>query len=389
MTKNWKLAWVLWGGLAFGLLLVAGCQEGEPGARETLTAEVEMPYPPPDANEADSEVAVETTARAVEPEPAVVEAVPEAEKPEGQADVVAETGPPVELGLRFEVGQTVVYRVTTESQKSIVWEGEASTKPKGFNDGQTGNRFEITFEQRVERVDDGDAIVAITIKALKYVGRVRSQVVLEFDSERDQDQDNPLAGLVGAGYKVEMSAKGAVLAVIDAEQARELVRGDTPAHQTAQKLLTRDVIQKRHALPPLEVLEDPTVRAGQQWSSNKAFSFGKMGGKTFERIYTLHRVETDNGRRVAVVEMKGIPSAALAKQMHRQQAASMLAQMFDNTNSYVGRLELDLGGGHVEHYSEELRSEWVWGDPAAAAGEAEPAALRMGAMRTHRLKRVE
>jgi hypothetical protein len=387
MTKKRKLAWVLWGGLAVGLLL-AGCQEGEPGAGETLTAEVEMPYPPPDANEANAEAAVEAPAEA--PEAPVVAAVPEPEGPEDEADVVVEAGPPVELGLRFEAGQSALYKVTTESQKSVEWEGKASTKPKAFQGGQTGNRVEITFEQRVERVDeDGDAIVAITITALNYMGRVRNQVVLEFDSEREQDQGNPMAALVGAGYKVEMSAKGAVLAVIDAEQTRELVRGDTPAHQTAQKLLSRDAIQHRHALPPLEVVEESTVRPGQRWSSNKAFSFGVMGGKTFERIYTLQRVETGDDRRVAVVEMKAIPAVTTAEQVQQQQAASMFAQMFDNTNSYVGRLELDLAVACVESYTEELRSEWVAVDPAAAAGEAEPAALRMGEMRTYRLERVE
>jgi hypothetical protein len=386
-TKS-KLAWVLWGGLALGLLAVLGCQEG---AGTVVGPDVVEPTADagrvgPESTDSDGAMGPPVAV----PGPDAAAAIAGAQELEDEADVTAEAGPPVALELRFEPGRTAVYRVTTETQKSVEWEGEPSIKPEAFKGGRTGSRVEITFEQRTERLDDdGDAIVAIEITALKYVGRVRSNVVLEFDSGREQDRASPLAALIGAGYKVEMSSKGAVLAVIDAETAREAVRGDAPVHQTAQKLLTRDAIRRRHALPPLEVLEDPTVRPGQRWSNNKAFSFGMMGGKTFERIYTLQSVESEGDERVAVVEMQGIPSAAMAQEMHRQQVTNMLAQMFDNTNSYAGRLELDLRAGRVEQYAETLRSEWVAVDPAALTGDAAPAALRMGERRSHRLERIE
>ena len=112
-----------------------------------------------------------------------------------------------------------------------------------------------------------------------------------------------------------------------------------------------------------------------------------MGTKSLERVYTLKEVQQDGS--LAVVEMKAIPSAVMAEEMHKSQAVNPFSKMFDNTESYEGRLELELETGTIREYVEELRTEWIVADPEAVTGDAEPTALRMAALQLYRLEAVE
>ncbi len=300
-----------------------------------------------------------------------------------------EVDPPVRLSLPFSTGQTTMYKATTEAHRSIEWVGPASGKPAGYADGRTGSHVEITFEQRVERVrDDGNAILQITIRGLKFVGEVQNRITLDFDSSRQEDQSHPLAALIGKSYRLEMSPRGQVVAVIDAGAVRQAVEAGSPAYNAASRFFSNEVIQDRHSIPPLSALQEDTVRPGQSWSDVKSVSFGEMGIKGFERIYTFTEVRRDDGRS-AVVEMKAIPSAAMAEEMHKRQADSPLAGLFDNTEQYTGRLDLDLDRGQVREYVDEMRVEWVVVDPAVLRDPtAQPRGMKMGARRFNRLERA-
>jgi len=122
------------------------------------------------------------------------------------------SGPAVGLVLKFVPGQAATYRVITESWKSVEWKGAEAAKPAKFTDGRTGSRVELTFEQRVQQVqDDGNAVLEITIRAVKDVIESVNKVVLDFDSAGPADSENPLSALVGKSYRVKMSAQGQVL----------------------------------------------------------------------------------------------------------------------------------------------------------------------------------
>jgi hypothetical protein len=357
------------------LLAIAGCQK-----EQTAGPEVEAQSP------ATAAAAQAPAAAPVEGSSRVVAA--EARKMEAAGSETKETGPAVELTLKFTVGQTATYKVTTETQKSLQWMGPESARPASFKDGRSGNRVEITFEQRVREVrDDGGAVVDVTIKALKYTGEMRSDTAVDFDSARDRDPNNSLARLIGKRYGLQISAQGQVLALLDIEPVRQAVRGGRAADNTALKLLADEEIKDRHEIAPLSALKENPVRPGQTWSDTRTFSFGMMGGKSFERVYTLKGVEPDAGRH-AVVEMKAIPSSAAAAQVHQQQTAGLFATMFDNLDTYEGRLELDLERGQVRGYVEEMRTEWTVADPTGAPEGGQPAALKMTARRLQRLEQV-
>lgn len=303
-------------------------------------------------------------------------------------------GPAVELTLKFVPGQAEIYKVTTENQKSVEWKGSATAKPAQFTDGRSGHHVEITFEQRVQQVqDDGNAVLEITIKGLKYVGESVSKIVLDFDSARPADAGNPLAKLVGQSYQVKLSPKGQVVEISHVGPARLAVQGVLPGTTVAQKLLSDDEIRNRHEIVALSVLKDPAVRPGQSWSSLKVLSFDQLGAKTYERVYTLKQAgrvglapPEGSGGYLAIVEMKGIPSAAKATELYRQQAGNPLAGMSDNADSYRGRLVLDLDAGQVREYGEEMQNEWIIFDPGSGQ---DPAAIRMAVHRLYRLEQVQ
>ena len=142
--------------------------------------------------------------------------------------------------------------------------GPESAKPANYTDGRSGNYVEMTFEQRVEEVrDNGNAVLGITIKALKYRGLIQNKVALDFDSSRAQDQKNPLAALIGKSYRLELSPAGQVVALLDMASIRQAVAIGTPAHGVAVKLFSEEIIRDRHEVPPLSALKEGRANRGR------------------------------------------------------------------------------------------------------------------------------
>ena len=359
------------------LLIVSGCQKDRAA---TPAAKVEPPV--------DSAVVVPPSADVPVADP--VKPVKPEEKAQAAEPEPNEAGAPVHLVLGFSPGQTATYKVATEAQKSVEWMGPESGKPAGFADGRSGNFVEITFEQKVQEVrDDGNAILEIRIEGLKYRGVIQSRTVLDFDSDRPQDSNSPLAALIGKSYRLEISPKGKVVELLDMGAVRQAVKVGSPEYSVAVKLSSDEIVRDRHEVPPLFALKTGWMLPGKSWSDLRSFSFGEMGLKGFERFYTLKQIRQDGGR-VALVEMRAIPSAAMAEELHKRQTAGLLPGMFDSTDKYEGRLELDLDGGRICEYAEEMQAEWVIADPAAMQDTtAQPRGLKMGAGRLHRLELVK
>ena len=293
---------------------------------------------------------------------------------------------PVRLALKFTPGDSTTYKITTQAEKNVKWEGSSLSKAN-FKDGSTGNRVEMTFTQQIQSVDDkGNAIAKITIEGLKYLYMIKDNPVLDFDSFREKDRNNPLAKLIGQSYTIEIAPAGKVIKVVDVKQAQAAVKGN----RTALELLSFDAIKKRHETLALPDSDKNQLRTGDNWSSIKSFSFGLMGPKSYEKIYTLKEIKNLDNQQIAVVEMNAIPTSEMAEQLYKEQATSDLIKMFDNTETYTGLLKLNLTAGKVEKWFEELRSEWVIIDPSAKQqDDSEPAALKMGVTRISSLEKID
>ncbi|MFQ6035585.1 MAG: DUF6263 family protein [Sedimentisphaerales bacterium] len=312
----------------------------------------------------------------------------ETTKPEGKPK---EQLPTVELALKFVPQDSTTYRVITEAEKAVSWEGPLPEKPSAFKGGHTGNRMEMTFTQRIQSIDNqSNAVAKITIKQLKYLAKVRDNVVLDFDSSREKERDNLLSKLIGKSYTIELSPAGRVLKIIDVNEIQAAIKGDSSAHKAASALLSPDTIKKRHAILALPVAEKNQLRKGDNWSDVAVFSFGMMGSKSYEKIYTLKEIKETDHRQIAIIEMNAIPSSEMVEQMHKEQATGLFSNLFDNIETYRGELKFDLTAGKIEKYIEKLRTEWIAVEPfAGQENDKEPAALRMAATRLHHLQKID
>jgi hypothetical protein len=326
-----------------------------------------------------TDLAEETAKTKIEPEKTIETKV----EPEEQK-------PTIKLALKFTPQDSTTYRVIMEAQKSGEWAGSLPSKPSAFKGGHTGNRVEMTFTQHIQSTDDeGNAVAKITIKALKYLATVRDNPILDFDSSREEDRDSPLGKLIGQSYTIEITASGQVSKVIDTSGAQAAVGDGSSAGNTATMLLSANAIKERHTIPALPAADKSQLRTGDNWSSIETFSFDMMGSKSYEKIYTLKEIKDTDGRRVAIAEMNAVPSSEMAEQLHKEEATSFFAKMFDNTETYTGQLKLDLAAGKVEKCVEELKSEWLAVDPSASQGKEKPDALRLTAIRLYSIERID
>jgi len=296
---------------------------------------------------------------------------------------------PVKLALKFTPEDSTTYKVTTEADKSVEWQGPPPSKPSAFKGGHTGNKIETTFTQQIQSTDDkGNAVAKITIKGLVYLSKVRGNIILDFDSSREKDPNSPLSKLIGQSYTIELTSSGQVSKVIDANDARNNVKDSSSVGMAAVKLLSDDMIKERHSIPAMPDSDKDQLSTGDRWSSIKSFSFDMMGSKSYEKVYTLNEIKKVDNHWVAIVRMNAIPSAEEAKELYKEEAADLFSQMFDNTETYTGELKLDLTGGKIEQCREELMTEWVIVDPNPK-DEKDPAALRMTATRVYSIEKID
>jgi len=310
-------------------------------------------------------------------------------EPQKTSPAKVEHGQAVKIALKFIPGDSTTYKVITEADKSIIWEGTDSDKPKDFTGGHTGRKIETTFTQQIQSTDDkGNAVVKITIEQLKYLQTVKNDITIDFDSSRQQDQQNPLNKLIGQSYTIEMTASGEVSRLIDANNALSAVKGNTSANKLAANLLSLRAITERHTIPTLPASDKKQLLAGDKWSSIQNFSFEMMGSKSYEKIYTLKEIKDEDNHRVAIARMEAVPSTEKAKELHKEQSASFFANMSDNKETYTGELRLDLTAGKVKECSENLMSEWIIVDPNPKQGQ-QPAALIMTAVNTFSIEKID
>ncbi len=409
-----RLASIVSGVLILVMLVVAGCQGQRAEAPAVKAGSAESTPERASTPKTSSNDRVPPTPQETPYGVTTNQAGNEAGKVRAEAAKTEPSGPAVELTLKFMPGQAATYKLTSETYKSVEWKGAEEAKPSQFTDARTGSHVELTFEQRVQQVlDDGNATLEITIRGVKDVIESVNKVMLDFDSARPADSDNPLTALVGKSYRVKMSPQGQILEISNVEPVRQALQGNLPGHSVAARLLSDDEIRNRHEIVALSALKDRQVRPGQTWSSVRTFSFDDLGAKAYERVYTLKQAgrvglappgpagsevggasptlqppTVKSEDRVAIVEMKAIPSAALAEELHKKQTVNPFASLSDNSDSYEGWLVLDLDRGQVREYVEQMQNEWVIADPGSMQ-TGQPTAIKMAARRLYRLERVE
>jgi len=283
---------------------------------------------------------------------------------------------------------TPAYKVTTETKRRVDWEGNSSDRPDSLSGGQTGNKVEITFNQEIQSVDDKSNTEAkITITDLKYLLEEKNTTILDFDYSRTEDKNEPLAALIGKSYTIEITPAGEVSKIMDINDTLDAVKEDSLNNQNAIRLLSTDAIKKRHTISALADIKLNELKEGQTWSKIENFSFGLMGAQSYEKTYTLEKIESIGDHRIATARMNAIPSAEKAKELYQQQDTPAFSSMSDNKDTYTGLLKLDLTTGQIEEYNEKLTAEWLIVDPNPQ-NPGLPAALKMTAVQSYSIEKI-
>ncbi len=292
--------------------------------------------------------------------------------------------PTAKLALKFTPGDSTTYKIITETTRQAAWEGLDERKPAGFKGGQSGNKIEMTFKQNILSTNkNGNAIARITIEKLRYLTKVVDNIILDFDSTTDMDLQDPLSRLIGHSYIIELTPSGRVANVVDANDALAAI-SDSP-NRSATQLLTAGAITERHTIPALPIDDKTQINVGDSWEVVKDISFDQMGVKSFGKTYTLENIQDTDNRRIAAVRMNAIPSVENAKELYQAQT---LPFPHDSTETYSGKLKLDLESGKVKEYNEKLTTEWIIIDPASKNNER-PDAIKMSATQSYSIEKID
>lgn len=299
------------------------------------------------------------------------------------------TEKPATFELKFIEGDLTTYKVITENSRAVEFEGDIPEKAN-LSGGVVSTKIEIVFDQQIQSIDpNGNAMAKITIKEFKYLARGKNRITSDLDST-DEKKSSLIGRLIGRSYTIEISPAGEVITIVDANQLQKSLKSASFISMAVIDQLDAKSIRLRHDISGL--LPDNSQKQLQKadnWNSIKTFSFGLLGAKSYERVYTIDKIEAAEDSLIALIRMEAIPSSETAEELHIKDQASETSDMIDNAEQYHGLLQLNLTDGKIEKYSEKLQSEWVIMVPSSEKKDTIPPALIMRATRIYRLKRID
>ena len=294
------------------------------------------------------------------------------------------------IALRPAIGDLATYKITTQARRTTKWQGPVPDKAV-FDENFNEEQVEMVLTQRIESVDpNGIAVALVKIDGIKCRYSNKSMTSVDFDSSRPSDVKNPIMKLIGQTYRIEFSPSNNISAVDDLPPAMTTMKKDgTSSGQVGVSILYPEAIMERHGLMQLPEPGQEMFKPGQKWNRIKTFAFGKMGLKSYEKIYTLKEVRDADGRKIAVIDMNTIPSSEVEPKYRSQQAEINVPKTFDTNDSYAGGGEFDLKAGRIENYHEDLEANWMVALPAKQGDTGEPVVLKMSAARIYSIERVK
>ncbi len=290
-------------------------------------------------------------------------------------------GPDADLALKFEPGQSQMYRVKT----SMVKDFEFIQPSAGKEDvKKTGSNVEMTFVQHINDVaDDGTATADIMIKELKYKLMSKDGVDVDFDSTDPSDSGSALANAVGKSYTIKVSPSGSVQ-LVNASKVISAVKSGQES-RIIKSLMSSERVKARHQIAAIPS-EKKTFSKGDTWTNEVQSPKGMLAQKKFKKVYKVESVNEKDGERFAVVKMDANAGPAELG----GEGMGFFAKMFDTNEDYTGKLVLNATTGHVVEYNEKLKATYIAMEPAEEQNSDKgPDTLTMGYTQTVELEMVE
>ena len=288
------------------------------------------------------------------------------------------------LALHFTAGAKSTYTILNLSGKDYEFDQPSIDKKKIKN---TLGKTEMAVSQEVQSVTaDGVALMKVTIEAIKFLSQSSEGEPFSYDSTVDSTGMVPLSKLVGLSYTFEITPAGEVTN-IDAVAARQAVQGGRGDDVIVRRISDSE-IRKRHQVLALPDSQENAFAIGQTWSEIEASPQGMLEAKSFEKVYTLTDVLTRDGKKIAVITMRAIPSAERADNLPEgANKIGFFSKMFEYSDDYKGKLVLNLETGAIEEYAESLFAQWIAAEPPdEQKSDKGPDVLTMGYKAEHSIK---
>ncbi len=281
-----------------------------------------------------------------------------------------------EVELNFDQDTPVTYQYQEENLKQVKFERPSEEE---VSDKVTKSTMTIVYDQKpVEILEDGSMLAKVTLTKLSFNSTSPKGTGLNFDSSNEKNEKNPLNKLIGQSYKIKISQTGQVEVV---EPLDLQVVAKTAEFNTAERIFSKEMIQKRHNIEALTSMPQEQLKQGMSWSVTEESPKGMMQSKNYEKIYTFKGIE--NG--IAEIEMTTIPAEG-------QAGAGMFAMFGDDIQSdfvdtYEGVLKFSVDTGKILVYSEDLDATWTAVDNSKSQEIPDTLIIRFG--KKFSLKSVE
>jgi hypothetical protein len=301
-----------------------------------------------------------------------------------------------QMRLNLSPQSETTYKVVTESGKDYSFVQPSVNKTK---ERHTVGRVEMVFAQKVESVDKkGVAAAVITIQELKYLtdSQKDANAVLTFDSSSENAKSDPMFALIGQSYKISISPAGEV-AVLDAAAIRSAIASGF-AKKFADRLFSDEEIKNRHQVLALMNADKAGKKAnkmaskkGDKWVDISASPQGMLKPKTFEKTYAITNIKSQGKEKIATVTMTAAPSSKRVEASKKEDAGmGFFANMFDEKDSYTGKMVINLTTGQIISYTENLKAEWFAAESAEEQkSDKGPDQLTMGFSSLYSIEKVK
>lgn len=275
--------------------------------------------------------------------------------------VLAGCNPQAELSLKFNQDDAAVYKVVSESTMNFKFAMPSNNK---FSEKLTKTRVEMTFKQQIENVDaQGVAIANITIQDLKILQVKENDVKFDYDSQKEADKKLAPAGLIGQSYKISIDPTGKVK-VVDAKKANASIKRSV-AGVNIKGIVSDAAIIRRHEILSLSNMEKANVAVGDTWSTQEKPPYKILSSKTYEKVYTLDEIKSDDDSKIAYVSMNAIPAGSAEGNPVTMMAGMAPGLSMDSEDSYKGSMTFDVDSGIVLTHGQVLEVSTIATDTRA------------------------
>ena len=300
--------------------------------------------------------------------------------------VLAGCVPSAEMKLNLSPQSETTYKVVTESGKDYSFVQPSVNKTK---ERHTFGRVEMVFSQKVESINSkGVATAVITIKELRYTTDGPKGTSLDFDSASEKGKSDPIFAVIGQSYKISISPTGKV-GTLDAQAVRSAIDSGS-AKKFADRLFSDDEIKSRHQVLAL-IDAGKAAKKGDKWVAVSASPQGMLRPKSFEKTYTITDIKQQGSDKIATVSMNAAPSSKRVEDTPKEEAnTGLFAKMFDEKDSYTGKMVINLTNGQIISYQEQLKAEWFAAEsPDEQKSDKGPDQLTMGFTSLYSIEKVK